>query len=143
MDNLSFETGVVEYSVNGGRTIKFNPSDVGFMDTLYSLVAKIDSIDKESQKKRDKQDDLAKLFDNFRNTDKKMRDAVDAVFGDGFCDDVFDGIRLVAVSDGITVLENFVFAVLDKMDESVHANIAVRNDRIKKYTDKYQKYRNK
>lgn len=138
MAEINFSTGVVEMSVNGKRTIKFNPADVGFIETLYSLMAKVEEIETESQKKREKTDDPAKVFDYFRSSDKRMREAVDAVFGESFCDDVFDGVRLVALADGLTVLENFVFAVIDQMDESVRANMAARNDRVAKYTAKYQ-----
>lgn len=138
MADITFSTGVVEMSVNGGRTIRFNPTDVGFMDTLYGLIAKVDDIEKENQKKRDKSDDPAKIFDYFRSSDKRMREAVDAVFGGGFCDDVFDGVRLVAMANGLTVLENFIFAVIDHMDESVKSNMEARNAKIEKYTAKYK-----
>lgn len=138
MAEIYFSTGVVEMSVNGKRTIKFNPSDVGFIETLYSLMAKVEEIETESQKKREKTDDPAKVFDYFRASDKRMREAVDAVFGENFCDDVFDGVRLVALADGLTVMENFVFAVIDQMDESVRANMEARNAKIEKYTAKYQ-----
>lgn len=138
MAEINFSTGVVEMSVNGKRTIKFNPSDVGFIETLYSLMAKVEEIESDSRKKRENTDEPAKVFDYFRASDKRMREAVDAVFGDGFCDDVFDGVRLVALADGLTVLENFVFAVVDQMDESVRSNMEARNAKIEKYTAKYQ-----
>lgn len=142
MKELKFETGLVEMPVNGGRSIRFNPADIGFMDTLFSLAAKIEAIEAETDKKRGKTDDLAKIFDYSRASDKRMREAVDSVFGVGFSDDVFPGIRLTAMADGLTVLENFIFAVMDEMDESVRDNLAKRNDRIAKYTAKYQGRKN-
>ena len=81
MKELKFETGLAEMAVNGGRVIRFNPADVGFMDTLYSLLAKIEAIEGETRKKQDRTDDLAKLFDRSRAGDKRMREAVDGVFG--------------------------------------------------------------
>ena len=141
MAEITFSTGVVEMPVNGGRTIRFNPADIGFADTLYSMLAKVDAIDAETRKKREKTDDLAKVFDYMRASDKQMRKAVDDVFGEGFCDDVFQGVRLTALSDGLSVLENFVFAVMDQIDESVTDNLAKREGRIAKYTAKYQKYK--
>lgn len=137
MADITFSTGVVEMSVNGVRTIKFNPSDIGFLDTLYGMLAKVEAIAVDTEKKQTKDTDLAKTFDRMRNSDRRMREAVDDVFGEGFCDDVFDGIRLVAMSDGLTVLENFVFAVIDQMDESVRENMARRDAKIAKYTEKY------
>lgn len=138
MAEINFSTGVIEMPVNGKRTIKFNPADVGFLETIYSLMAKVDGIETESKKKREKTDDPAKVFDYFRSSDKRMREAVDAVFGEKFCDDVFDGVRLVALSDGLTVLENFIFAVIDQMDESVRSNMDARSAKIEKYIAKYQ-----
>lgn len=140
MNDIVFETGVIEASVNGSeRKIRFNPADVGFMETLYSLIAKVEAIDKEAQTKRAKTDDPVKIFDSYRNSDKKMKDAVDAVFGDGFCDDVFGGIRLMALADGLTVLENFILAVMDQMDDTVKDSLSKRDDRISKYTEKYRR----
>lgn len=140
MEELKFETGLVEFSVNGSRTIRFNPSDPGFLETLYGLVAKIDAIEADMAKKKDKSNDPAKFFDIVRSSDKRMRDAVDSVFGDGFCADVFNGIHVTALAGGLTVLENLVFAIMDRMDDSVKENMAQRNDKIAKYTAKYQKY---
>ena len=79
MKELKFETGLVEMTVNGGRVIRFNPADVGFMDTLYTLLGKIEAIEAETRKKQDKTEDLAKLFDRSRSSDKRMREAVDSV----------------------------------------------------------------
>lgn len=141
MADIVFSTGVVEMSVNGVRTIKFNPSDMGFADVLFSLAGKIDDIEKTRQEKTDKTNDAAKAFEYFRASDRKMREAVDEVFGENFCDDVFDGVRLTALSDGLTVIENFIFAVLDKMDDDITENMSKRNDRIKKYTDKYNNHK--
>lgn len=141
MKELTVSTGVVEMQVNGKRIIRFNPSDIGFLETLYGLLGKIEAIDTDTQKKKDKAAELAKLFDMARSADKRMRDAVDTVFGEGFCDDVFDGVRLVALADGLTVIENLIFSVVDEMDESVRENISKRDEKISKYTAKYQNYR--
>lgn len=141
MPEIRFSTGVVEMPVNGGRTIRFNPVDVGFGDTLYGLLAKVDAIDKETAKKREKTEDISKVFDYMRTSDKRMREAVGAVFGKGFSDDVFNGVRLVTQADGLSVLEKFIFAVFDQMDESVTENMVKRSERIAKYTAKYEKYK--
>lgn len=143
MADITFSTGVVEMNVNGVRTIRFNPSDPGFAETLYTMIAKVNAIDVERRKKLEKTTDLAKVFDINRNGDKRMADVVDDVFGENFCEDVFDGVRLVAQADGLSVLENFAFAVLDQMDDSVTENLAKRNDRIAHYTAKYEKYKKK
>lgn len=141
MAEIVFETGVQEFKVNGGRSIRFNPADIGFAETLYGVIAKINTIDEETRKKRESTTDYAKIFDYNRSADKRMREVVDAVFGDGFCSDVFGDIRLVALADGLSVVENFAFAVLDQMDAGITENLAKRDARIAKYTAKYQKYK--
>lgn len=142
-ENLTVETGLIELDINGKRTIQLNPSDAGFVETLYGLVSKLDVIHQDAAAKAKDEDDAVKRFDLHRAEDKQMREAVDDVFGAGFCADVFPGIRLFALADGLTVIENFLYALLDKMDVDITENVAKRDARIKKYTDKYSKYTKK
>lgn len=142
-ENLTVETGLIELEINGKRTIQLNPSDAGFVETLYGLVSKLDVIHQDSAAKAKDEEDAVKRFDLSRAEDKQMREAVDDVFGAGFCADVFPGIRLFALADGLTVIENFLYALLDKMDADITENVAKRDARIKKYTDKYSKYQKK
>ena len=125
-----------------GRSVDFNPTDQGFVEDLYGLVSKLEKIHKGKDKEYEAVSDPAARFDIRRTEDAEMRDAVDALFGEGFSRDVFK-TRLFALSDGMTVVENFLFALLDEMDESVTENIAKRDARIKKYTAKYSKYTKK
>ena len=141
MAEITFDTGVKEFAVNGGRIIRFNPVDTGFVETLYGLIAKITDIDDERRERTEKTQDYAKIFDYDRAADNRMRQAVDSVFGADFCADVFGDIRLNAIADGLSVVENFLLAVLDQMDESVTDNLAKRDARIAKYTEKYKKYK--
>lgn len=142
-DTMTVDSGLVEVDINGARKIKFNPSDSGFAEDLYGLASKLDKIEKEKDTEYEAADDLAARFDISRTKDKEMRAAVDDFFGEGFCADVFPGVRLVAIADGLTVIENLLYGLLDKMDEDITANIAKRDARIKKYTDKYSKYTKK
>lgn len=141
MKELTFSTGLVEFRVNSTRTIKLNPSDVGFVETLYALMGKLDAISKDTERKKENTNDPVKLFEAYRVGDKKAREAVDVVFGTGFSDDVFESVSLFAVTEtGLTVMENFLFAVLDEMDETATANVSNRSASIEKYTKKYEKY---
>lgn len=141
MAEINFSTGVTEFAVNGGRTVRFNPADTGFAENLYALMAKVSEIDDERRKKAEKTQDYAKIFEYNRAADKRERELVDAAFGENFCADVFGDIRLSAMAEGLSVLENFIFAVLDEMDESVTENLSKRDARIAKYTEKYEKYK--
>lgn len=123
-----------------GRTVDFNPADNGFAESLYGLTSKLSQIHESRKKEYEDEQDPAARFDISRAEDVEMREAVDTLFGDGFCRDVFK-TRLFALADGMTVVENFLFALLDEMDESITENLSKRDSRIKKYTDKYSKYK--
>lgn len=125
-----------------GRSVDFNPTDQGFAEDLYGLVSKLAKIHDDKAKAIEAASDAAERFDISRSEDAEMRDAVDSLFGEGFCQDVFK-TRLSAVVDGMTVAENFLYALLDEMDESITENVAKRDARIKKYTAKYEKYTKK
>lgn len=144
-ENLSISSGishkpVIMDGVDTGRTVDFNPADQGFAESLYGLVSKLGKIHEAKKKEYEAEHDPAARFDINRAEDTEMREAVDSMFGEGFCKDVFK-TRLFALSDGVTVVENFLFALLDEMDEAVTENLAKRDARIKKYTEKYSKYK--
>lgn len=142
-DTLTIDSGLVEVDINGVRIIKFNPSDEGVAEELYGLASKIQKIMEEKETAFKDTDDAAAHFDISRAEDREIRAAVDGFFGDGFCGDVFPGVRMMALSEGLTVIENFLYALLDKMDEDITANFAKRDARIRKYTEKYSKYKKK
>ena len=125
-----------------GRYVDFNAADQGFAEELYGLASKLEKIHEDKNKEREQAEDGAARFDIGRAEDKEMREVVDSLFGEGFSKDVFH-TRLFALADGLTVVENFLFALLDKMDDTITANMAKRDARIKKYTDKYSKYTSK
>lgn len=145
MENVNITSGihVLPVIVDGrdtGRTVNFNPADQEFAEELYALVYSIGKIHEEKNRQRAEESDMLKKFDINRAEDREMREAVDLVFGEGFAADVFP-TRLFAVSeDGLTVVESFLFSLLDKMDEGINARIAKRNANISKYTNKYRKY---
>ena len=144
-ENLSISSGILHKpvimdGVDTGRSVDFNPADQGFAESLYGLISKLSKIHEAKKKEYEAEQDIANRFEISMAEDAEMRKAVDSLFGDGFCKDVFK-VRLFALSDGMTVIENFLMAILDEMDESVTENLAKRDARIKKYTEKYSKYK--
>lgn len=145
MENLELTSGlrrmpVIVDGLDTGRAVIFNPADQEFAEMLYALVDRIGKIHEEKNKLRESETDLLKKFVINREEDKEMREAVDSVFGEGFSDDVFQ-VRLFALSEGLTVVEIFLFAILEEMEAAVTENMAKRNSRIGKYTAKYRKYK--
>lgn len=142
---ISLSSGIKKMSVimddeDTGRVVSFNPLDQGFAESIYGLIYKISQIYENKEKEYQDEKDIIAKFEIRSAEDKSVRCAVDSLFGAGFCNDVFK-VRLSAVSDGVTVIENFLLAILDEMDDSVTKNIAKRDAKIKKYTEKYSKYK--
>lgn len=144
-ENCSLSSGLKHLPVfmddiDTGRTVDFNPADQGFAESLYCLVSKISSIHDAKMKEYEAAKDAVQKFDIGRAEDAEMRASVDSLFGEGFCKDVFK-TRLFALVDGVTVIEGFLLSILDEMDDTITDNIAKRDAKIKKYTDKYSKYK--
>ena len=146
MEGMNLTSGiqilpVIVDGMDTGRTVNFNPADQEFAEELYSLVYRIGKIHEEKNRQRTEEPDFLKKFEVNRAEDREMREAVDAVFGDGFAKDVFPTRLFAVTEDGLTVVENFLFSLMDKLDEGIIARMEKRNANIRKYTDKYRKYR--
>lgn len=146
METVNLSSGIRRLPVivdgwDTGRVVTFNPADQEFAETLYALVHKIGQIHSQKNIQREAETDILKKFEINRAEDREMREAVDLVFDEGFADAVFQ-TRLFALSDdGLTVVESFLFSLLDEMDAAITAKMAKRDENIRKYTDKYRKYR--
>ena len=47
MKSISFDTGINEYDLCGKVTVRFNPTDVGFLEKLSDSFAALDLIQEE------------------------------------------------------------------------------------------------
>ena len=106
---LTFDTGIVEYDVNGTTTIRFNPADDMFVSRLYETFGKLEEL----------QDKLSASEDNdvlaaFGEADKDMRAQIDALLGEGTADAVFPHMSCYALSGGLPVWVHFCLALLEE-----------------------------
>ena len=136
-NTIKLQTGLQEVDVNGKHTIFINPTDEGYLEDLYGLLERLEQIHKEHQ--TDEAADVKTKFEASRAREKEQRAAVDAMFGEGFCSDVFGSARLYSMSGGLTLIENLLYSVLDYMDDDLKRQQAARDERIAFYTAKYQK----
>lgn len=137
MGVIKLETGLQEVDINGKRTVMINPTDEGYLQDLYGLLSKLEEIAKHTEP--GEHTNLAERFEASRERDKMMREAVDGMFGEGFCQDVFGSTRLFALSGGLTLIEQLLYGVIDYMDEDIRKQQAARSEKIRYYTEKYRK----
>lgn len=131
MRELTFDTGVIEYQVNGGNVIAFNPADTVFVKKLHSLFEKLGAEQEQQQ---------GDVFTVLEQKDAAMRRDIDEVFGAGTCALVFGDKGLYALAGGLPLWANFLLAVLDEVDSSIRQQTEAVSPRVEYYMKKYAGY---
>ena len=138
MKALNFDTGINEYDLGGKVTVRFNPTDVGFLEKLSDSFAALDLIQEEVKLSQEEITDEKDVFNLAKNLDGKMRDILNALFGMDVCTPLFGSMNLFASAGGLPVWANLMLAVADEVETSMSGELKKREARIKKYTEKYQ-----
>ena len=135
--SLNFADNKREYDLNGKVTVRFNPTDEGFIARLEDTFESLDGL----------QNELADGagFAKFAELDKDMRKRIDALLGDGVSDALFEDMNCYALADGLPVWANLVLAILDEVSEAYDDEFGKTDSRVKSHTAKYdalmRKYR--
>ncbi len=141
MKELNFSTGVNTYKLNGVCEVSFNPTDAEFVkriyDTFDALQNKQDAIDSAQDM------DLGEFFEFASAKDKEMREAIDGLFGAGVSEALFSKMNCYAMADGMPAWSNLFFMLFDEIDSVSDEETKKSDARIRKYTEKYRKKRNK
>lgn len=127
---IAFETGLVDYEVNG-YPVSFNPTDETFVGKLEALYDSLDSL----------QGKLASdtSFRQFGELDAEMRVQIDDLLGGGASDALFPNTNCYAIADGLPVWMNLVLALLDEVSEAYEREFGKTDARFKAHNAKYQK----
>ncbi len=139
MKELSFETGLVSYCVNGGRELAFNPTDPAFIGRLFCVFNKLDERQEAYRAELAAASGNAAAFELARRMDAEMRSLIDGALGEGLSEDVFGELNVYALADGLPVWANLLLAVMDECESGFVREQKAVNPRIEKYTRKYRK----
>lgn len=139
MAELNFATGVVTFTVNGKCDISFNPTDSAFVERLFNAFDTLDKKQEAYKTEISKVGDNSEIFDIARRRDEEMRELIDGVFERPVCKDLFGGMNVYAMADGLPVWCNFLLTVMDEVDTTFAREQKLTNPRIQKYTAKYHK----
>jgi hypothetical protein len=135
MKELNFDLGLNEYDLGGKVTVQFNPTDVSFLEKLSESFATLDRIQEEV--KREEISDEKDVYNLAKNLDTKMREIIDTLFGQDVCTPLFGEMNLFASAGGLPVWANLMLAIADEVQASMQGELEKRNDKIRKYTEKY------
>lgn len=136
---LNFDTGLVEYDINGAYKVRFNPTDKTFLqnlsDAFDALEAKQQRLDEETVRTGDKKE----IFRMVAQRDSEVREILDGLFGEGMCAAVFNNMSMHALANGLPVWVNLMLAIMDECDSAFIKEKKLRDPRLSKYTKKYHK----
>jgi hypothetical protein len=138
MKELNFDLGLNEYDLGGKVTVKFNPTDVSFLEKLSESFATLDLIQEEVKLSREEISDEKDVYNLAKNLDGKMRDIINALFGMDVCTPLFGEMNLFASAGGLPVWANLMLAIADEVQDSMDSELKQREARIRKYTEKYR-----
>ena len=130
--DIKIDNGLKEYNLNDAVIVRFNPTDVTFANKLYDAFASLEAKQNEPVPED-------RVFEWFAERDVEMRDTINDLFGVDVCNPLFGTMNVYALSGGMPLWANLLFAIIDEMDESVKKEQKVHKERISKYTKKYHR----
>ena len=138
MKELSFDFGINEYDLDGKVTVKFNPTDTTFLEKLSDSFAYLDLIQEEVKQSQEEITDEKDVFNLAKNLDTKMREIINALFGQDVCTPLFGEMNLFASAGGLPVWANLMLAIADEVETAMEGELKKREARIQKYVAKYR-----
>ncbi len=137
MKNLPVPTGLEEYRLNDRVTVRFSPTDLGFLEKLTDSFSKLDALQEEVRASRKTITDDRDVFPVARELDGKMRGILNELFGQDVCTPLFGEVSLFASAGGLPLWANLVLAVAEEVQTAMQGELAAREERISKYVEKY------
>lgn len=139
MKQIFIDNGLEEYQLTeGGALLRFNPKDQNIYARFLESVDKIKTVEKEMAAMsngidRSKTDAGEKTLMIMRETDRRMKDILNQVFGhDNDFDAILCGVNLMAVgSNGKRLIENLMEVLLPIMEDGAKACVQESVDEAK------------
>lgn len=121
MRELNFDSGIVEYRVNGKATLSFNRSDPNLYNRMQDLSSKLAAIDSDLKKEKDAADDGLALVKLFSAYDKRIKAELSFVFGEqNDFNAIFEGQNVLSIAgNGKFLITNFIEALQPIIESGV------------------------
>ncbi len=126
MKSLNFSDGLQDYRLNERVTVRFNPTDLGFLERVASAFEKLDAIQEEVRASRESITDEREVFPLARELDARMRAILNELFNAEICEPLFGSMNLFASSGGLPVWANLMLAVTDEVQNSMQDELQQR-----------------
>ena len=138
MKDIRIPDGLEEYRLNDAVSVRFNPTDLSFLERLTAAFEALDAVQEEVRLSREKITDEREVFPLARELDGRMRGILNGLFDTEISTPLFGGMNLFASSGGLPLWANLMLALWDEVQDSMSAELAAREKRIAKYVSKYK-----
>lgn len=131
MENLNFENGYKEYSINGdeSKVIRFRPTDFAINNRVDKAIKEIEKISRKYSQINDRD-----AFDSIIKCDEEVKEQINYIFGSDVCSIVFEGANCMSISKGVPLYQHFINAVVPLIKKEVSEEQKKSDNIIKKYT---------
>lgn len=135
---LSFDTGVVRYTINEKYAVYFNPTDSAFIKRLYDTFVELDK-KQEAHKAEIANAKNGEILGIAEKRDAEMCAMIDNVLGEGASAALFEGGSSYALAGGFPRWANLLLVIIDEINNQMDEEQKKYNSRIEKYTKKYRR----
>ena len=136
--NLTVDVGLKEYDINGACLIRFNPTDINWIERLYAIFEQLSERQERWEAATKAQNSARELFKTARELDKEMRELIDGELGQPVCESVFGASNIYALADGLPLWANLLLALLDETETGFAGAEKIGNRRMDAYLKKYK-----
>lgn len=116
MKKITFNTGIEEFEINGGKILRFNPADINVYKRLIDAQEKIVGVETSMVEKAAASGDNLSgetIIGMLAEADAKIKEILGEIFGSGNdFHEIFEGVNVMAVAEnGERVITNFLAAI--------------------------------
>lgn len=142
MQNINFDTGIKEYSINGdeSKIIRFSTTDYGIIDRIKTAMQAISALEKKykTAEQTDATDDA--VNDMLVSVDKAIRDQINYIFDSDVCTMAFGNTNCLSdTKSGDPLFANFLNAIVPLIKKDMSSAVQNQGKLINKYTSKVHK----
>lgn len=136
MQNISFDEGFKEFSINGdeSRVIRFNPKDLGILTRMESTLSDFNDLEKKM-----KESNEDNFLEAFKDVELSIKEKINSIFNSNVYDVIFNGQSPLALIKGEFLFMSVINAIIPIIEKEIKAEQKASEKRMAKYTEKYHK----
>lgn len=143
MENIKFNSGYKEYSINNDETavIKINTTDISIINRIDTGIKNLKRIlnDFSALVREEQQDE--KIISAIADLEKKSREQINYMFNSDVCTAAFGNMSCLSMCDGQPICMNFIEAIVPIIKRDIEAEQQLSSKRIEKYTSQAKKFK--